>query len=131
MGDSCDIRTVMRRIRRIFVLCALMVRVAEIFILEEPRLGAHYRFRKCAVVGDYAPLTTTPVSVDVTCLVSKFFVLLTTGNDFVSLGMGSLEQLCRICSDDLKDEGVGIFSTECMDQLVGEKIKRYLYFSVS
>lgn len=30
-GTCCGIRTVMRRIRRIFVLCALMVRVGEIF----------------------------------------------------------------------------------------------------
>ncbi|KAL0268474.1 UNVERIFIED_CONTAM: hypothetical protein PYX00_010403 [Menopon gallinae] len=42
-----------------------------------------------------------------------------------------LSRLCRICSADLQDKGVGIFSAECMDNLVGEKIKRYLHFSVS
>jgi len=45
--------------------------------------------------------------------------------------MVGLENLCRVCSDDLDEGGIGIFSTECMEKLVGEKIKRYLYFSVS
>ncbi|KAK6618236.1 hypothetical protein RUM44_002687 [Polyplax serrata] len=40
-----------------------------------------------------------------------------------------LSKLCRICSSDLQDKGVGIFSPECMENLVGEKIRRYLYFS--